>query len=120
MRWWGGYQRVRTENQLNDMYRNEQRKVRCYRGGRDLLIETDLPVIDGRSPLNARRTDCRYLRCLVVDRPRHAQPAGSQYGCHVVGGCGILTLIIGYNATISNNPFFPRKLGIMAAANGLL
>lgn len=37
----GGYQRVRTENQLDAMYRNEQRKVRCLRDGREILLLTD-------------------------------------------------------------------------------
>lgn len=37
----GGYQRVRTENQLDAMYRNEQRKVRCLRDGRETLLLTD-------------------------------------------------------------------------------
>lgn len=37
----GGYQRVRTEHQLDAMYRNEQRKVRCLREGREILLLTD-------------------------------------------------------------------------------
>lgn len=40
----GGYQRVRTENKLDEMYRNEQRKVRCLRAGRELLLLTDFLV----------------------------------------------------------------------------
>lgn len=37
----GGYQRVRTENQLDELYRNEQRKVRCMRGGSEVLLLTE-------------------------------------------------------------------------------
>lgn len=37
----GSYQRVRTENQLDEMYRNEQRKVRCLRNACEVLTPSE-------------------------------------------------------------------------------